>query len=78
MMGQLFSAFNIELGKLDNILAQGAWAAIRYSVFVTNKRTGEKTELKTMEFVSFKDNPEPIGARVVEGWALSDKPLSAH
>lgn len=35
-------------------------------------------EQKTMEFVKFKENPEPIGVRVIEGWALSDKPLSAH
>ncbi|MGC4122049.1 MAG: nuclear transport factor 2 family protein [Myxococcales bacterium] len=76
MMGQFFSAFDIQLGALDNVLVQGEWGAIRYSVYVTNKKTGEKTELKTMEFVRFKDNAEPIGARVVEGWALSDKPLS--
>ena len=25
----------------------------------------------------FKENPEPVGVRVVEGWALSDSPLSA-
>ena len=31
-----------------------------------------------MEFVTFKDNPDPIGVRVVEGWALSDSPLSEN
>ena len=29
-----------------------------------------------MEFVNFKDNLEPIGARVIEGFALSNLPLS--
>lgn len=29
-----------------------------------------------MEFVKFKMNPDPIGARVVEGWALSDLAIS--
>ena len=43
MMGQLFSVYDIELGKLDNLMAEGDWAAIRYSVYVTNKKTGEKS-----------------------------------
>lgn len=30
-----------------------------------------------MEFVQFKDNGGDIGVRMVEGWALSDSPLSA-
>ncbi|SCP99451.1 hypothetical protein [Anaerobium acetethylicum] len=42
------------------------------------QKTGEKIEQMTMEFVNFKDNPEPIGARVVEGWALSGQLLSAE
>jgi hypothetical protein len=33
-----------------------------------DKRTGEKIEQQTIEFVHFKDNPEPIGARVIVGW----------
>ena len=31
----------------------------------------------SMEFVTFRENPAPVGVRVVEGWALSDSPLSA-
>ncbi len=77
-MGQFFKGFDIELGNFHNIMAEGDWAAIRYEVFVTNKKTGEKIKQETMEFVHFKDNPEPIGARVIEGWALSDKPISTH
>jgi hypothetical protein len=75
MMGKFFGAFDIELGEFHNMLVEGDWCAIRYSVYVTAKATGERTELQTMEFVVFKDNPDPIGARVIEGWALSDKPL---
>ncbi|MBP2045162.1 hypothetical protein [Methanobacterium aggregans] len=72
----MFSVFDIELGELDNVLVEDDWGAIRYSVYIKNKKTGEKSELKTMEFVNFKNNPEPTGARVIEGWALSDTPLS--
>jgi hypothetical protein len=77
MMGQLFERYAIQLGKLDNVLVQGEWGAIRYTTFITDKQTGKKSELRTMEFVQFKDNPAPIGARVVEGWAISDNQLSA-
>lgn len=78
MMGQFFQAFDIRLGDIHNMLVEGDWAAIRYTVYVCNKATGDETELHTMEFVQFKYNPEPIGARVVEGWALSDNPLSVE
>jgi hypothetical protein len=76
MMGQFLQAFDIELGEFHNMLVQDDWCAIRYNVFITNKKTGEKFEQMTMEFVQFKDNPEPIGARVVEGYALSDLPVA--
>ena len=76
MMGKFFAGFDLQLGEFKNIMAEDDWAAIRYVVFVTNKKTGTKTEMNTMEFVHFKDNPEPIGARVIEGWAISDKPVS--
>ncbi|HWQ73825.1 MAG TPA: nuclear transport factor 2 family protein [Syntrophomonas sp.] len=75
LMGQFFSAFDVELGDFRNMLVQDDWCAIRYSVHIVNKRTGERIEQESMEFVNFKENPAPIGARVVEGWALSDKPL---
>jgi hypothetical protein len=75
MMGQFFSIFDVELGEFHNMLVQDDWCAIRYNVYLTNKKTGEKFENETMEFVNFKNNPDPIGARVIEGWALSDKPL---
>jgi hypothetical protein len=76
MMGQFLSVFDVELGDFYNMLVEDDWCAIRYNVFVTNKQTGERFEQMTMEFVKFKDNPEPIGARVIEGFALSDLPLA--
>ncbi len=76
MMGQFFSVFDIELGEFHNMLVQDDWCAIRYTVFFINKKTGERHENQTMEFVHFKENGQPIGARVIEGWALSDKPLA--
>lgn len=69
MMGKFFSAFDVELGEFHNMLVQEDWCAIRYVVYITNKKTGEKFEQQTMEFVHFKENPDPVGARVIEGWA---------
>lgn len=74
-MGQLFSVFDVQLGEFFNILIEDDWCAIRYATHVTNKDTGDQTHAMTMEFVHFVDNPEPVGARVVEGWAISDQPL---
>jgi hypothetical protein len=76
LMGQFFQAFDVEMGEFYNMLVEGDWCGIRYRVYITNKKTGEKFEQMTMEFVNFKDNEDPIGARVIEGWALSDTPLS--
>jgi hypothetical protein len=76
MMCMFFAAFDVDLGDFYNLLVEDDWCGIRYSVHITNKKTGARTEQMTMEFVHFKDNPAPLGARVIEGWALSDKPLS--
>lgn len=76
MMKLFLSAFEIELGEFYNMLTKDDWIAIRYEVYIINKKTGEKIQQNTMEFVNFKDNPEPIGARVIEGWAIADNPLS--
>ena len=45
-------------------------------ITIKDLKSGKEYPQQTMEFVEFKDNPEPIGVRVVEGWALSDSPLS--
>lgn len=68
--------FDLELGEFKNMIIKDDWCAIFYLVHVTNKKTGEKFLQHTMEFVHFKENPDPIGARVIEGWALSD--LTVH
>lgn len=64
--------FSIDLGEFKNMLIVDDWCAIRYVVYVTNRHTGAKYTQNTMEFVHFKDNGGKIGARVIEGWALSD------
>lgn len=76
MMGKFFEVFDVELGEMYNMIAEDDWIAIRYEVTFINKKTGERNKNMTMEFVKYKDNPEPIGARTVEGWALSDNQLS--
>jgi hypothetical protein len=78
MMRQFLSSFDIELGEFHNMLTQDDWIAIRYDVTITDKKTGESTKQQTMEFVQYKDNPEPIGARTIEGWALSDHPVPSN
>lgn len=77
MMGQLFQHYTMELGQFDNMIIRDNWCAIRYTVKIKSLDTGEEILQNTMEFVKFKENPEPVGVRVVEGWALSDSPLSA-
>ena len=76
MMGQLFQHFTMDLGEFDNMIIKDDWCAIRYTVKIKNLHTGKEITQHTMEFVKFKDNPEPIGCRVVEGWALSDSALN--
>lgn len=75
-MGEFFKAYDIELGEFYNLIVENDWCAIRYRVRITKKATGEQFDQMSFEFVQFKDNPEPIGARVIEGWAVSDVQLS--
>ncbi len=76
MMGMLFKHFTMHLGNFDNMIIKDDWCAIRYTVKIKNLDTGKEVLQHTMEFVNFKDNPDPIGVRVVEGWALSDIAIS--
>jgi hypothetical protein len=76
MMGELFKHFTMELGDFDNMIIKDNWCAIRYTVKIKNIESGKEYIQHTMEFVKFKENSEPIGVRVVEGWALSDAPLA--
>ena len=72
----MFKHVTGELGECEKMMIQDDWCAIRYSVKIKNLDSGEEILQHTMEFVHFKDNPEPIGARVIEGWALSDIALA--
>lgn len=76
MMGQLFQHFTMELGAFENMIIKEDWAAIRYTVKIKNLDTGKEILQNTMEFVHFKDNGGDVGVRVIEGWALSDTPIS--
>ena len=76
MMGQLFQHFTMELGAFENMIIKEGWAAIRYTVKIKNLDTGAEILQNTMEFVHFKDNGGETGVRVIEGWALSDTPIS--
>ncbi len=76
MMGQLFQHFTMELGQFENLIVRDDWCAIRYTVKIKSLDTGKEFLQNTMEFVKFKQNPDPIGVRVVEGWALSDLAIS--
>lgn len=75
MMKKYLGVYDVQLGQFYNMLIIDNWCAIRYTTVKTDRKTGEKTEHMAMEFVNFKDNPEPIGVRVVEGWALGEKPV---
>ncbi len=75
LMRVFMDNFDILLGEMLNMLTKDDFIAIRYRVRVKDKRTGEEYEQMTMEFVQYKDNPEPIGARTYEGWAISDRPI---
>ena len=46
MMGQLFSAYDVELGEFHNMIIDGDWGAIRYSVHIINKHTGENIDAR--------------------------------
>ena len=71
MMGDFLGKYDIQLGKFHNMIIQDEWCAIRYDVIHIDKKTGEETTLESMEFVKFKQLPEPYGVKVVEGWATS-------
>jgi len=75
MMGVFLAKYDIQLGKFHNMIIQDDWCAIRYDVIHIDKETGEETSLESMEFVKFKLLPEPLGVKVVEGWATSTSPL---
>ncbi len=74
MMKEEFAHFTMELGDFDNMIIKDNWCAIRYTSRNRNLDTGKEVVQQVMEFVQFKVNPDPIGVRVVEGWAISTSP----
>lgn len=77
MMGEFFEKYDIRMGEFFNMLVEDDWCAIRYRTYILDKATGTEFEQMSFEFVHFKDNAQPIGARVIEGWATSTDPLSS-
>lgn len=85
MMGALFEQFEIMLGGLgDNagdiekvlVDAEKGIGSISYAVSFKRKTETEWVTISTMEFVQWRPDEE-FGARVVEGWALSDTEIEA-
>lgn len=68
-MRALLAENEMQVGDFENIIIRDDWCAIRYHGTTKNKETGEYSEYQVMEFVYFKMNPDPIGVRVIEGWA---------
>ena len=75
LMGKFFENYDIELGEFHNMIIEGDWCAIRYNVINIEKKTGKRLPCESFEFVKFKQLPEPLGVKVVEGWATSTAPL---
>ncbi len=85
MMGALFEQFEIMLGGLGDdagdieavlVDPEKGMGAISYAVSFKRKTEEEWVTLSTMEFVQFRKDEE-FGARVVEGWAISDTEIEA-
>lgn len=58
------------------MLVRGMWCAVRHTVSVRNRKTGETFEQHTMEFTRFVEDTCSAGVRTVESWTLSDQPLN--
>lgn len=76
LMGTFFEKYDVKMGDFHNMLIEDDWCGIRYQTHIIEKATGKSFDQESFEFVHFKDNPAPIGARVIEGWATSTNPLS--
>jgi len=68
MNAQLKST-DIQMGNFNNMIINDDWAAIRYDISSTDRKTQQSSDGSVMEFVHFKDYGDPLGTRVVEGWA---------
>ncbi len=54
----------MELSQFESMIIHNNWCAIRYTVKIKNLDTGEEVLQNTVEFVTFKENPEPVGVRL--------------
>ena len=78
---EFFESFDIEIQPFDNLLVEGDWVAIRFEAHFKGKPgakfygydvSGKEAKMPLMEFIHYKYNPEPIGPRAQEGWAIMD------
>lgn len=85
MMGALFEQFEIMLGgtgddagAIQTVMVdpKTGMGSIQYAVSFKRKTEDEWVTLNTMEFVQFRPDAD-FGARVVEGWAISDTEIEA-
>lgn len=85
MMGALFEQFEISLGgrgsdagDIQTVMVdpKDGMGSIQYAVSFKKKTENEWVTLSTMEFVKFRRDAQ-FGARVVEGWAISDTEIEA-
>lgn len=77
LMGDFFKNYDIRMGEFHNMIIKDDWCAIRYRTYIWDKKKEQEFEQESFEFVHFKENPAPIGVRVIEGWATSTNPLEA-
>ncbi|MBO6158489.1 MAG: nuclear transport factor 2 family protein [Firmicutes bacterium] len=62
-------ANDIQMGDFLHMVIVDDWCAINYKIATISRETGHVSPGSVMEFVHFKDYGDPLGTRVVEGWA---------
>lgn len=70
MIGKLLRTTLCTGGAFENMIIKADWAEICYTVKVNGMDSREEILQQRIEFVKFKDNPNPIGVRVTEELAL--------
>ncbi|WP_194542735.1 nuclear transport factor 2 family protein [Paenibacillus sp. JZ16] len=68
-MNEQLKSTDIQMGNFNNMIINDDWAAIRYDISSTARGSQQSSDGSVMEFVHFKDYGDPLGTRVVEGWA---------
>ena len=70
MIGKLLRTTLCTGGAFENMIIKADWEEICYTVKVNGMDSREEILQQRIEFVKFKDNPNPIGVRVTEELAL--------